>query len=459
MSSGRWEGINTVTWIPPGLRSYRLFTSTLIVLLLLTASRTQAEPGERAPSMSLSSQEVMQRGRALAVVQQYPQAIANYRAYLAIHPEDDEVRGMLAHVLSWQGEYDEAVKLYEDILTRHPVDVDVRIALGQVKSWQGKYPEARTIYEKILLEDPQRLEAKRGLADTLYWSGQYTLALPVYEDLLAATNDQEIAQKVRAVRAEISRVSALQVLRAPIGVETQEPSLPYRDYFKIGYSHFTSTKNIPDERNWLFEMAKPLGDRTLVARVEALDRFGFHDTLLSGEFYSPLWEKAWGYLGGALGVDPQFTPRWTAGGEIYQSLGILHSALSVLEPSFGYQRMSFRGTDIDLLSPGLTIYFPHDIWLTEKGYFVPSPGSKSLSSTLTWRISDRIQVYALGAFGTASERISSLQDSMPTDTRMLQGGGTFPLARRLSAEIWGYYEERDGQYIRRGGSLALVWHW
>ena len=121
--------------------------------------------------------------------------------------------------------------------------------------------------------------------------------------------------------------------------------------------------------------------------------------------------------------------------------------------------MSFRGIDIDLLTPGLTVYFPHDIWLTEKGYFVPNTDSQSLSSALTWRITNRIQVYASGTFGTASEQISAVQDFIRTDTRVLQGGVTFPLAQRLSLELWGYYEERDKQYIRRGGSLALLWHW
>src|SRR5262249_34851242 len=191
--------------------------------------QAQAESGERGLTVSSSSQEVLQRGRALAAAQQYAQATASYREYLAAHPQDDEVRGALAQVLSWQGEYEEAVRLYEDILTRHPVDVDVRIALARVKSWQGKYPEARTIYETVLREYPQNLEAKRGLADTLYWSGAYSLALPLYEELFAATNDPDIALRVQAVRAEISRVSALQALRARVGEETPEPALPYRD--------------------------------------------------------------------------------------------------------------------------------------------------------------------------------------------------------------------------------------
>ena len=51
-----------------------------------------------------------------------------------------------------------------------------------------------------------------------------------------------------------------------------------------------------DERDLLFEIAKPFGNQTLVLRVEPINRFGFHDTPFSAEFYSPLWQRAWGYV-------------------------------------------------------------------------------------------------------------------------------------------------------------------
>src|SRR5262249_55993275 len=77
-------------------------------------------------------------GEAFAAARQYDRAVAAYREYLATHPADDEVRGALARVLSWQGDYDGAVSLYEDILTRHPLDLEVRVALGRVKSLEKK---------------------------------------------------------------------------------------------------------------------------------------------------------------------------------------------------------------------------------------------------------------------------------------------------------------------------------
>ena len=121
--------------------------------------------------------------------------------------------------------------------------------------------------------------------------------------------------------------------------------------------------------------------------------------------------------------------------------------------------MSFQSANINVLVPGITVYLPFNIWLTEKVYFVPENDSWSLSSTLTWRATNRLQIFVSGAFGTASERLSTLQDFVRSDTEILQGGVTFPLTQRFSAEVSGLYENRQGQYIRRGGSFTLLFHW
>jgi len=438
--------------LPPGLLA-------LVIFLFVSVLGLRPECADASPSVPATPQELLTAARSFEAAQQYEQAVAAYQACLTARPEDDAARGALARVLSWQGKYDDAVALYEDILTRHPVDLDVRVALARVKSWQKKFTEAQKLYERVLDEEPNNLDAKRGLADTFYWSGAYAPALRTYEEIFAAAPEPELAQKIEAVRAELTERASPQSPRSVVGEEKVEPSLPYRDYIKVGYSHFSYTKNIPDEQNWLFEAAWPLGARTLVGRVEALDRFGSHDTLLSGELYSPLWEGAWGYVEAAVGMDPQFTPRWTAGGEVFQGLGVVHPAFSFLEPSFGYRHMSFQSTDVNLLSPGVTIYLPFSLWLTEKGYYVPENDSYSLSSTLTWRATDRLQMFVSGTFGTAAERISAVQDFTRRDTRVLQGGVTFPLTRRVSAEIWGSYEDRHKQYLRRGGGFALLYHW
>ena len=499
---------------------------------------TQAHASSVEPR---SAQATLAQAKSYEAAKQFPEAIAAYRNFLRLRPEDDEVRASLARALSWQGKYAEAVDMYRDILSRHPVDLDVRVALARVLSWQKQFNEAERLYRAVLdeapinveakqgladtlswaqrpsealplfeevyretldlavaeridavkedlrtasrsilservararqqawnkqyeeaiqtyravlIQDPAHVEAKQGLAETLYWFGRYQEALTLYEAVYAEIHDSELPQRIQAVKSEL-----LLSARAPVS-RGAGIAIPFRDYLKVGYSHYVYTNKYPDERDAVIEAAKPIGNMTLVGRVEPLNRFGLHDTPLSGELYSPLWNRAWGYLGGSATVNAQFVPTWSMGGEVFQGLGAVSSTLSFLEVSFGYKRMAFKSTDIDLLSPGIMMYFPGNIWLTEKISYVPKQGSITASTQLTWRPMDRLQFYLSGAHGTSGERIVAVQDFQRVTTTIWQAGSIFPITDRLSGELSGYYEDRGLLYVRRGGTFNLIWHW
>lgn len=384
----------------------------------------------------------------------YVEAIDAYRAYLSQRPDDDDARAALARLLAWEKNHGEAVALYRDILTRHPADLDIQLALALTLSWQKRFEEARQIYEHVLQDNPANREANKGLADIMFWQGNRLSALSRYESLYAEHPDPELARQIKAVNEELTASP-----RAPIGQGVADLGLPYRNYAKIGYGHYSYTKGVPDERNVLVEAGTSLGDKTLIARVEALNRFGFHDTPVSAEFYSPLWGRAWGYIGAQATANPSFAPNYSAVTEVVQGLGVVHSALSAAELSFGYRHLLFKKDNIDLFLPGLTVYFPYNVWLTEKLYYVPDTGAMTLASQVTWRPRDRLQFFASGAFGTSGERIVATQDFTRVQSRIIQGGVTFPLTRRLSAEAAGYYEDRGILYVRRGGLINLIVHW
>lgn len=401
-----------------------------------------------------SPEELLTCARTAEADKQYAQAGVAYRQYLAARPRDDEIRAALARVLSWQSQFDEAVALYEEILQRHPEDLDVRVALARVKSWQHQFAEAQALYEGVLYEDQKYLDAKRGLADTLYWNGENEPALRLYEEVFAASPDPELAQRIEAIKTGLSL--PVQTLANDLDAAAGSDS---RDNVRIGYSYFTYTKGIPDEQIWQLEAVKHFGNQTLVGRVEAWDRFSLLDTLVSAEVYSPLWKKAWGDISVAFGIDPQFTPRWVLGGEVFQSLGLFHPKLTFFEISGGYRHMSFQKTDVDLFFPGLTLYLPRDVWLTEKVYLFPRAGTLTLSSRPDWRVNDRLRLFASGAFGDSGERLATLADFVPINTRVLSAGLEFPLARHISVETWVYHEDREKRYVRRGGAFNLIFYW
>lgn len=429
-----------------------------IRLELRATSPVAAEPPGPTPAVpETDSRDIVaavEQATKFEVAKQYSEAEALYRDILRRHPDNDEIRTALARVLSWQGAHAEATILYREVLSRYPDDQDIRVALAQVLSWQKQFDEAGRLYRDVLQADPTQIEARRGLAQVAHWRGDRSEALQRYEALLADTHDPAIEQQIQAVKSEL-----LVSPRAAVGQGLTGLRLPYRDYAKIGYGHYSYTKNQPDERDLLFELAKSFGNQTVVLRVEPFNRFGFHDTPVSAELYSPLWSRAWGYIAAQGTVNPHFSPNYSFVGEVAQGLGGLHTSLAPFEVSFGYRRLNYKQDDIDLLMPGLTIFLPFNVWLTEKIYFIPNTGAVTLASQLTWRPADRLQFFASGSFGTSGERIVAAQDFTRVGSRTLQGGVTFPINERFSAEAAGYYEDRGFLYVRRGGNFNLIYHW
>ena len=429
-------------------------------LRAVKAEIESATPASDPPSTHSSEPEptdgsrALERGRRLETMRQPEDALTVYREGLRASPGHDELRAAVARLLSWQGAHAEAAGLYREVLARHPEDQDIRVALAQVLSWQKQFDEAGRLYREVLQAEPTQIEARRGLAEVAHWRGDRSEALERYEALLAETHDPAIEQRIHAVQSEL-----LVSPRASVGQGLTGLRLPYRDYAKIGYGHYSYTKNQPDERDLLFEIAKPFGNQTLVLRVEPINRFGFHDTPFSAEFYSPLWQRAWGYVAAQGTVNPNFSPNYSFIGEVAQGLGGVHASLAPIELSFGYRRLNYKQDDIDLLMPGLTVFLPFNLWLTEKVYFIPNTGAVTLASQLTWRPTERLQFFASGSFGTSGERIVAAQDFTRVGSRTIQGGVTFPINERFSAEAAGYYEDRGFLYVRRGGNFNLIYHW
>ncbi|MCE7979277.1 MAG: tetratricopeptide repeat protein [Nitrospira sp. NTP1] len=426
----RYEALLAKTHDPEIETQLKTIRSELRATAPLVAE--QATPTPVVPESDVRAiAAAMEQATRFEVAKRYPEAEGVYREALRQHPDNDDIRTALARVLSWQGTHAEATTLYREVLARHPDDQDIRLALAQVLSWQKQFDEAERLYGEVVQADPGQIDARRGLAEVAHWRGDRSEALQRYEALLAETHDPALEQQINAVKSELL----------------------------VSPRHYTYTKNQPDERDLLFELAKPLGNQTLVLRIEPINRFGFHDTPISAELYSPLWSRAWGYIAGQATVNPHFSPNYSFVGEVAQGLGGLHAALAPFEVSFGYRRLNYKQDDIDLLMPGLTIFLPFNLWLTEKIYLIPNTGAVTLASQLTWRPSDRLQFFASGSFGTSGERIVAQQDFTRVGSRTIQAGVTFPINERFSVETSGYYEDRGFLYVRRGGNFNLIYHW
>lgn len=311
----RYEALLAKTHDPEIETQLKTIRSELRATAPLVAE--QATPTPVVPESDVRAiAAAMEQATRFEVAKRYPEAEGVYREALRQHPDNDDIRTALARVLSWQGTHAEATTLYREVLARHPDDQDIRLALAQVLSWQKQFDEAERLYGEVVQADPGQIDARRGLAEVAHWRGDRSEALQRYEALLAETHDPALEQQINAVKSEL-----LVSPRAAVGQGLTGLRLPYRDYAKIGYAHYTYTKNQPDERDLLFELAKPLGNQTLVLRIEPINRFGFHDTPISAELYSPLWSRAWGYIAGQATVNPHFSPNYSFVGEVAQGLG------------------------------------------------------------------------------------------------------------------------------------------
>jgi len=416
---------------------------------------------QNAQSSAGSSAELLAQAQAAEKAGQHEQAIALYHQYLSLRPDDDVARTALALVLAYNSQFADATAVYKDILTRYPHDLDVQIALARVYSWQKQYAAAQRVYEQVLQESPSYTDAKQGLADTLFWNGEDTAALRLYEEVHAAAPTDELAQRIALIKTRIATLTSQpsEITQTVRNSVDEEDSSASRDHVSIGYSHFRYSNSISDERIWQFQAVKHIGGQTFVGQIESIDRFGKHDTVFSGEIYSSFWNKAWGDLAFSFSPNPQFSSQWTLGGDISQGLGVLHPLLQRLELSCGYRHMSFASTQVDLLSPGITIYLPYSVWLTEQVYMVPKTGSRSLASHLDWQPADRWLTFISGSFGQSVERPTAAQDIAKVNTLRLAGGLKFPLTRRITGEISYQYEDREKRYSREGGALNLTYSW
>lgn len=455
-----------------------LFLIISVWFTISGATDASSQPLSPSAPASPSTTLLIEQAKQLETAERYQEAIAAYRQILVAEPENDDVRASLARLLSWQGSSTEAIELYRAILLRHPDDLDIQTALARVLSWQRSTEEAKALYQAVLSKDPRHVEALEGLGNLFYWEGRLDEALSYYEQAHALSNSPTLAERIASITSRQSTGDGVQASllgaagsessgsdvikrspQAPLGSRISAVEIPFRDYVKIGYGQFSYTRNIPNEHNVVVEAAKSLGDHTLVARVESLHRFGLHDIPFSAELYRPLWQRAWGYVGAQGTVDAEFTPVYSVGGEVYQGLGIIHSALSIFEASMGYRRLSYKTDDIDLVMPSLTIYLPFDTWITEQLYWVPKTGALTLASRLTWRLTPRIQFFVSGSFGTTGERIIATQDLTRIQSHAIQGGAIVPLAARISLEATGFYEDRGILYSRQGGLFSLIYHW
>jgi tetratricopeptide (TPR) repeat protein len=110
-------------------------------------------------------------GHALARLGRPAEALPHYRAALAAQPTHPEVRNNLANALSDLGQLDEAMEHYAFVLRRDPDHVNALNGSAVVLALRGQPAEARERLERSLRLDPANAGAHHNLGNVLSMLG------------------------------------------------------------------------------------------------------------------------------------------------------------------------------------------------------------------------------------------------------------------------------------------------
>ncbi len=105
----------------------------------------------------------------------YDEAISDYQAYLADHPNDADAQFRLGRVLAWDQRYADSEAVLVKWVDQHPRNPEGYLQLARVYNWDRDYHDAAQNYWHYLALKPKDTAARLELAGAL-------LAMPSYHD-------------------------------------------------------------------------------------------------------------------------------------------------------------------------------------------------------------------------------------------------------------------------------------
>jgi tetratricopeptide (TPR) repeat protein len=101
----------------------------------------------------------------------------------------------LAFAYSQTGDINEAIKEYKAALALDPQNPNVMLELGSAYRRVKMFAEARELYEKLIASDPSNARAYGNLGNVFLDEGNIDAAVANYEKMAARTGDKEAAAK------------------------------------------------------------------------------------------------------------------------------------------------------------------------------------------------------------------------------------------------------------------------
>lgn len=124
------------------------------------------------------------RGSRLLEARKYQEARDRFAETLALTPEHDRARAMLAWSQYFLGDFRGAVGSFKTVLARQPTWEGLSNGLGWSRLRIGRYQLAADAFREALDQNPDYVDAWNGLGSALFERGDYEAALPPLERAL-----------------------------------------------------------------------------------------------------------------------------------------------------------------------------------------------------------------------------------------------------------------------------------
>jgi len=124
------------------------------------------------------------RGSGLLEARRYQEARNQFAEAVALYPEYDEARSLLAWSEYFLGDFRRAVFTFKTALRRQPTWAGLYNGLGWSRLGVGRYQLAADAFGSALDRNPDYVDALNGLGSAMFQRGDYELAIPPLEKAL-----------------------------------------------------------------------------------------------------------------------------------------------------------------------------------------------------------------------------------------------------------------------------------
>jgi len=408
-----------------------------LVAVFVVITTVQSPASSAADFASLYREAIAARDN-----RDYLSAEKKFRQALELSPANVDVLLYLGLVQAYQKKFLPALETIGQGLASAPNNLDLRMASARIKGWAGRLAEARREAAGIIGSVPENAEA-HALAGRLdYYAGDLKTAERRFRRALSTDPSLAAAQEGLADIAKAQKSQA--------EVSPEPPNKEERPKWRLDTGYSTSRFLRVSRKDWrerYLNLARSIGDSTLSARIERVDRYGQVDTYIRAGLDHRITDGLTGYIKIGTTSSANFLPRRTV--EVGGSLRLWdgEDEIGATELMIDLKQKDYATGDVRSVGAGIRQYFFQDrLWLTANrigGYdVVSSKWHPGWVGRVDLKVFDRLGLFA----GTSDSGESELGSTADTLTRF--AGLTADVTPRLGVNLSYTRDNRKFSYIR-----------